>query len=1151
MLEISSMLSQVLILASTLIAQPPVIDGRLDDPCWKDAEFHSDMQLMRTAEDDGQSLKPTAFAVRCDESALYLAVRCAEPEVDEMKTRPDNGAIWSECVEFFFSPGKTTFEFYQFAVSPVTKVTHAEFYSEGGHIRPDPYKPTWRQALAFGDKEWTAELAIPLSALYMTRNKDWKSDWLFNFRRTTRVGSRSGDVYTWSPLVSKGLEPENFRTLGGFPARAAEEDVVVRSAHANMKCRTKEGLTGLLDLVVFVGRTGEYEVSASCCSNTTHIRLTAGENRVSLPCVFKENGRALTHFKVAKRGFERTCERGYPVMVDYRPIKVRLTTPGFRNNFYPGQNTDVVAGEIEVADGGIAHLTLEGPGFETRQASVSGRGNFSFDTKGFGIGDATLTVVSGEELERVRIRNLPKSGHRMAWIENGNIIVDGKPTFRIGLFGVNYNQGRRNYARFQSERKSFMLSEEFGTVSVEPGRLVKGSESSEGMRDGRPSEKVLRAIDRRMAENEEKDFAVYFITDEPECRNVSPVWLKYIYDYIVEKDPYHLVFTDSRAGKTYVDTADIFQTHPYLAAVNCEDGVRRYGVEPCDVGSYVDAFEIVDRRTDKVVGIIPACFAYRWYSTRNDYPTLEEYLCTSWAGIVRGVKAVMPYAAHDMGDRAQLWEGTRYLHESIRALEPYLLHGRRTTLTMSKTTETTLYDLDGECVVVALNFTKDIQCAKFPGVRGRFKEFRGSRTLDVDVGIQLKPFEVFIATTAPCDSGLESYATMSARVVSLEKERQSHDSQLLERHDAVRFVSNMNGPWGKYYKLIDGCREMWAAASANKANPYVEMSFTKFSPVFEKVRVYGFGLKNLKTEILIDGAWKELVPKSVRDEEWMREVDFGKSIRANCLRISFPAGKGDRNEVELYEIELPKSVGGTVGTMKSNVAPRKDRGLVVTYGKNTVLTNSISWSLPVDARPQWAVIDMKKLVPKKVGQYKAWHFRYEPCEREESQLLASLGGEPEEAGIYTIRFYPPPKRTRKVITFSDYGLNVEFGGLSLLDKPANYVEFRHPSGKEKVCLGDEVEVNVSFAVPCEDVAAEFMFAPNPLNSLRPYAVNGSSGVRMHRLNTTGCDWGTKIKIASLQRNVPARCVYLRANALGSEFDRTLFGNSPVAFSAGR
>jgi hypothetical protein len=1139
-------------LAAVMEVTAPQIDGHLDDACWAKAEWITDFQLFKNVVDDGQPRKATAFAIVQDGTSLYVGVKCAEPDMQALNARPDTG-LWSECVEIYLSPGKTTFEFYQFAIGPATKDVFAEFYSEGGNIRPDSYRPVWRHAFAKDEKGWTAEIAIPLSSLYMSRNKDWKSEWLVNFIRTTKTGKTPAADYTWSPLKLHVRESENFNMLSGFPKRAAEEDCAVLAVIANITGREGGQLKGTLNVDVFAGLAGRYHVVTSSGADT-ELDLKAGNNKIVLPCVYAENGRNWTHFKVQKVGFARACERDFPVMVDFRPIRVKLTQPGYRNNFYPGQKTDRIAGRVTVGSGKEAKLTLTGEGFTTRTLTFTdGSGDFDFDTTGFKVGtDAFLTVVADGAEEKVRIRNLAPTGRRMTWIENGNFVVNGKPVIRRTLDAMNWHQGKANWEKFQKERASFRLTEDLQNVGIEAMRMINGIEQREGIYDRRPSDAVFAKMDEKLAQVKDTDYACWFIIDEPECRNISPVWLKHQYDYLAEKDPYHVITTDSRGGKTYIDCFDVVQTHPYMAPVNCEDGVRRYGVQACDIGSYLDAFEAADR-PDKCIGVVPQAFAYRWYSTRNDYLTLEEYLATTWAAILRGAKSVRPYACHDMGDRAQLWEGTRYIFESIEALEDYLLFAKRETLTKSKLTETTLYTLaNGEKMVVAVNFTPEKQTASFPGVKGVLREFRGERIFNLQSSaVNLDPFEVVIATTDERGKGLESFKAMAQRVAEGETERLSRDNQILEKHGDVVITSNMDGSSGKFYKLIDGCRDMWAAYSVWKDAPFVEMSFPHFTPVFEKLRVYGYGLDQMKVENRCAGEWQTLEPKSVKTEKWLRELDFGEPVRTVALRFSFPAPKRTRNEIELYEIELPQAQSAAAQTVAVKVKPLEDEGVLAVYGKDSHISQNVTWELPNEARPKWAVLDFAAFNPKSPRQYMAWHVRLETPEAGGNQLLASLAGQPEEAGVYTIRFDPPLEPMRKWITLRDYGLEIDFGGLTLLDKPANRVDLRVPEDAQDVSIGDTIDVKVDFAEPCEDVSAEFLYAFKTLEALNPYAINGKSGLQLKRLDDLGRSWGTAVKVLELPRDVPARCVYVKAHALGGGFKRPLYGNFAVPFVRSR
>ena len=882
---------------------PPAIDGRLDDACWAAAEWHSDFTYMKSFGRTGTPDKRTEFAMTADDACLYVAVRCFEPELGRVKSATRDN-FWSrESVELFFSPDGTTFEFYHFGLSPSAIKPYAAFLSEGGNIQPDPYAPAWRQAYGYEEKAWTAEIAIPFSAFYMTRNRTWRQTWLVNVARTTHFG---GVVdYTWSPLETKFHEPGSFRKLGGFPLRPAAEDVAVRGVLAEIERADADGLKGRLQFSVHAGVPGRHTVESSCGGRTS-VELRQGENKLTLPCVYKANGRASTHFTVTAEG-GRPCERDFPVIVDFKPIRVKLTQPQYRNNFYPGQPTDRVAGRVKLSGGGEATVTLEGPGFPRRAATLKDGGEFSFDTKGFATGDAWLTVACGGETEKVRIRNLPPSPRRMTWIENGHVMMNGRRMLRRNMWAYDFSNGVACQERLNAEKASFRYTDELENCCIEPMRLIKGIEQKEGVYDVRPSKELIAKIDERMDSCKDKDFGMWFLIDEPECRNISPVWLRHLYDYVAERDPYHVITTDSRGGKAYVDCFDYVQTHPYLSPVNMPNGERRYGVPPCEIGSYVDAFELSDR-PDKAIGIVPMAFAYRWTSIRNDYPTFDEYVCSVWAGVIRGACGLHVYAGHDINDRPRIWEGVRYVFETFAALEQLVLDGRRTTLFRSKESEGALYELGDEKLVVAVNFTQKPVTVRLDGAKGEFLEFRAERTFRFgSEPVTLQPLETLVATTKRHDLDLAPRAEIVRRIAEKEAERVGRDNQLLERYDDVTAASNMGSFFGGgVYKLIDGVRDMMARESKGKPDAWLELSFRSFRPSFDKVRVFGFGVRRMTVEIPHDGGWRTLEPVSRKNGKYSCELDFGKAFTAERIRLSFPAKVGEENAIEIYEVELPR-----------------------------------------------------------------------------------------------------------------------------------------------------------------------------------------------------------------------------------------------------
>ena len=848
---------------------PPVIDGKLDDVCWKEAAWEGDFKsvALRAASLAGPVPK-TEFAVVADDHAIYFAVKCHDPNPAELGKRPDTSLWMTDDVELHLCPSGRGFDIYHFAVSPVSRDVYAEFLSEGGVVRPDPYAPEWRHAVGIEKHAWVAEFAFPLSAFYMTRNADWKTTWLMNVARYVvnpeKTPGRTRGYYGWAQLEQSFLEPQNFRTLDGFPMRAPEDDILVRSATTQIKSKAAEGLSGTLRLEVMSACAGRFVVSASSGDGTLEVSLRKGWNVVELPCRYRENGRFKTRIEVRNLDANRTFSREYPVLVDFEPIAVRFTRPCFRDNFYPGQDVGTVSGMVKIAGGQDAELTLEGPGFPARTAVLrGGEGEFSFDTKGFAHGDAYLTVKVGGETLRRRIRNLPPTGHSMSWIENGHLVVNGTPVFLRAIYADNFMQGRYFRERFERELPSFCLTKGFSTAVA---GLTDAEEREEGVFDRRPSAKVLARLDKIIERNRDRDIVGYYIADEPECRLLSPIYLKHLYDYVAEKDPYRIIFTASRGGKAYRDIADLIETHPYMDCQRVEGGERRYGTHPRDMPRYLDDFDAWER-PDKCLGFLPTCFAYRWTSVKCDYPTFDEYVAHCWGMLIAGAKALWPYAGHDLGDREALYEGVRYVFRQTAAYERFLLFGRHTRHPRKDDVDRGTWELDGDILEASVDY---------------------------------KTMKTTICVPAKYNETLESYETVKARVERGEKTRLGRDNQLRGRYGDVKVVSNMRPNFcGGIYKLIDGSLEMLARYAKGEA--FIELSFAEeFS--FSKVRIFGTGLDGMKVEVPdADGGWRapDGVSSSGGGHRW--EVSLGQTVRAKRIRLSWAGAK----EREITEVELP------------------------------------------------------------------------------------------------------------------------------------------------------------------------------------------------------------------------------------------------------
>ena len=193
------------------------------------------------------------------------------------------------------------------------------------------------------------------------------------------------------------------------------------------------------------------------------------------------------------------------------------------------------------------------------------------------------------------------------------------------------------------------------------------------------------------------------------------------------------------------------------------------------------------------------------------------------------------------------------------------------------------------------NFTNRRMDMALPkGLEGRkWRPFRGQWA----EGRSLDPYEVVVGTTDERGAGLETYAETQKLVDGLEYERTHRDNQILEKYLSVEAVASSGKI--RLYKLIDGIHDVVGWLAKGKGQ-WAEFSFAKTPVGFSRVRVYGSGLDGMKVLIHNGGEWKELVPKSVKSEKYMRELDFGTEESASKMRLSFSAAT-----VELYELEIP------------------------------------------------------------------------------------------------------------------------------------------------------------------------------------------------------------------------------------------------------
>jgi len=869
-----------------------ILDGRLDEAVWNEVPVHTGFVRLKNQGGEPVDIQ-TGFRILPCADRVYFGVRCDEPDMEQViKSHPYRPTWGTDSVEMFISPSGRTFDYYQFLVSYGGTMV-SNYYAEGGTIRPDPYAPVWKSAVHTGEDYWSFEAEFPLTVFYMTENDVWNTEWLINVTRARTSGSNVS-FSTWSKLNGGFLEPDNFTPLGGMPMRTPSDAVRIASAAVEMKTDTGSGYAGIMTVKTANPEDGSFEFTSQYTESKI-VELKEGLNEFTVPCVFPENGRYKVPMSLKRLSDGKLFERSYPVTAKYEPLKVRLSSPEYRGNFYPGQDYAKVVGFAETNTDKPITVTLEGSGIAKQTFTLTENGEFEFDTAGFEFGEAVLTAsIDGYE-KKQKIRRLAPSENRMSWISNGNLIVDGKPVLRRNMYAEYYHGGEAFKKKYDADDLHMTKEIKGQSGWIEPERLIKGIENKEAHNDGYPSAELFAEIDKTIEANRGRDFVYYYISDEPECRDISPIYLGHIYNYLCEKDPYHVVVMASRAAGKYVDCADWFETHPYLNPQQLENGQRVYDRPINMMGNFID--DIVKLgRSDKCIGFLPTCFSYKYSSNTSDYPTFRELVCHTWAAMVCGGKTLDPYAYHDLNDRASLYEGMRYVFSSFEALERFILCGERTLLRRDKEIEIAKYVCEnGDTLLAIVNMTTDAQTVTADKPDDVRNEFRGCRTFD-SCTFELKPLEVILVTNTDAGKGLPTYDEVSALIDRLENERINSGNLLFDKWRELDITASLRT---SRYKLFDGVVDNYAWEDGRSEVKFIEVGLSRCPVKFTKLSVHGAHVDNTKLTLCVDGVWTDAEPISVDKAEFTTTFTFGKAISPEAFRMEF-----DTKRVELYEIEV-------------------------------------------------------------------------------------------------------------------------------------------------------------------------------------------------------------------------------------------------------
>lgn len=143
----------------------PVLDGNLDDPCWKDVpEFTSTYEYFKPNPGPGK-LKNSIRIVYTDQG-LYMGIIHYVDNVKEIRatvTDRDNGALWTDdCTEIYIDADAQAIGWRKFVVNTLNTVSDI-WRIDSAVLRPDWTADGWEVKTKVTNNSWNLETFFPWS----------------------------------------------------------------------------------------------------------------------------------------------------------------------------------------------------------------------------------------------------------------------------------------------------------------------------------------------------------------------------------------------------------------------------------------------------------------------------------------------------------------------------------------------------------------------------------------------------------------------------------------------------------------------------------------------------------------------------------------------------------------------------------------------------------------------------------------------------------------------------------------------------------------------------------------------------------------------------------------------------------------------------
>lgn len=908
------------------VEQAPALDGKLDDPVWKEATWQEAFTELGTAK---PAETATRFAVAFDDRHLHIAIRAAEPNLDTLKVRTtsrDSLNLQSDDgVVLFVAPGAQRTDYYQFQVNAKGVVADAAG-RQSGTVRETSWNSGVKAATSLGDGEWIVEMAVPL--VDMELGTLTPGDWGINVARVRWAGG-SEQLSTFVPMRGSLQQPALFAsfTLPGSDFDVLRWEIapptglsVLREGDAAIvKAKVSvKNLGSTLRPIVLTPRLNQGDKSTD--ARPVLDILDAGQSKtyeIAMP--LPGNGPQRLLIDLADRRDPKVlfARRAFPVTLEFKPISLTLREPAYQSAMYATQKLSHISGSLGIAlsakelEGSSVEISLSPedssakPLAEAKVGNVSTNVEFRLPIPELAPGryrlKTTLRDGKGKEtssLEHI-VRTLAPAPSGVEWrIDAGGILLrNGEPFLPVGWFSVPAAAMDENACNVTwSYWGPWQTVDEVRQMLDEIGAAGGYAVIYPTVNNQRPEELTVAPIMEKEAElirqrvralKDHPALLAWYLADEPEYHRVLPESVEQLRALISEEDPWHPTIVVNNAFgaiRRFAQGGDVTAPDPYpfFKKGGLSSSIDRVGTFIAEAASCI--------RPGQTAWVVPQAHDTRDFGGKGERaPAFAESRNMVWQAVSAGARGVVWWDWNWVTPNSiDSVLGNAYLARELKALKPYVLApvegGVEWSAPDKPLLRAALRTANGQKALFATHASTRAQevVFKVPACAGRELVVLGeSRTVKADAdGAFTDRFDVYgthIYLTDAALANFETLASVQQKIDDGNAARKQPGNLAFEDSGVVCRVSSQ----GQYHPtpvwMVDGVRDGrgWSAKPFEGAD-WIELTWPKAQKI-GRVALYTNSIADCEVQVPVDDK---------AESEW-RSVASIKAATSNPIEVTF------------------------------------------------------------------------------------------------------------------------------------------------------------------------------------------------------------------------------------------------------------------------